>query len=210
MTAAALTLSKVVVDFGGVRALDYVDLTVEPGTIIGLIGANGSGKTTLLDVISGFVTPTRGAVAVDERDLADDLPEERAAIGVVRSFQDCRLFPELTVQDTLMLTVDARFPIGIVATTLGLPHARRAEAQKRAKVDSVIDTFSLGRFRDHRIGELSTGTRRVVDLASIILAEPRLLLLDEPTAGIARLRAPPSDGGTEEMTTEELVAEATS
>jgi ABC-type branched-subunit amino acid transport system ATPase component len=189
MTAAALTLSEVVVDFGGVRALDYVDLAVEPGTIIGLIGANGSGKTTLLDVISGFVTPTRGAVAVDDRDLADDLPEERAAIGVVRSFQDCRLFPELTVLDTLMLTVDARFPIGVVATTLGLPHARRAEAQKRVKVDSVIDTFSLGRFREHRIGELSTGTRRVVDLASIILAEPRLLLLDEPTAGIAQREA---------------------
>jgi ABC-type branched-subunit amino acid transport system ATPase component len=188
-TAAALTLSEVVVDFGGVRALDHVNLDVEPGSIVGLIGANGSGKTTLLDVISGFVAPTNGAVAVDGRDLVDDLPEERAAIGVVRSFQDCRLFPELTVQDTLMLTVDARLPVGVIATTLGLPGARRTEAEKRAKVAGVIDTFSLGRFRDHRIGELSTGTRRVVDLASIILAGPRLLLLDEPTAGIAQREA---------------------
>jgi ABC-type branched-subunit amino acid transport system ATPase component len=166
-----------------------VNLEVRPGTIVGLIGANGSGKTTLLDVISGFVAPTAGSVAVDGRDLVDDLPEERASIGVVRSFQDCRLFPELTVQDTLMLTVDARVPIGVVATTLGLPNARRVEAQKRARVQGVIDSFSLGRFRDHRIGELSTGTRRVVDLASIILAEPRLLLLDEPTAGIAQREA---------------------
>jgi len=187
--AASLTLSEVVVDFGGVRALDHVNLTVEPGTIVGLIGANGSGKTTLLDVISGFVAPTAGSVAVDDRDLVDDLPEERASIGVVRSFQDCRLFPELTVLDTLMLTVDARLPVGVVATTLGLPDARRVEAQKRARVAGVIDTFSLGRFRDHRIGELSTGTRRVVDLASIILAGPRLLLLDEPTAGIAQREA---------------------
>jgi ABC-type branched-subunit amino acid transport system ATPase component len=188
-TAAALTLSGVVVDFGGVRALDHVDLAVEPGTIVGLIGANGSGKTTLLDVISGFVTPTDGGVAVDGRDLVDDLPEERAAIGVVRSFQDCRLFPELTVQDTLMLTVDARLPVGVIATTLGLPGARRVEAEKRARVTGIIDSFSLGRFRDHRIGELSTGTRRVVDLASIMLAGPRLLLLDEPTAGIAQREA---------------------
>ncbi len=187
--AAALTLSDVVVDFGGVRAVDHVDLTVEPSAIVGLIGSNGSGKTTLLDVISGFVALAGGSVAVDGRDLVDDLPEDRAGVGVVRSFQDCRLFPELTVEDTLLLTVDARHPVGVLATTLRLPHARRLEAEKRAKVAGVIESFSLGRFRDHRIGELSTGTRRVVDLASIILAGPRLLLLDEPTAGIAQREA---------------------
>ena len=187
--AARLTLNDVVVDFGGVRALDHVNLTVEPGTIVGLIGSNGSGKTTLLDVVSGIVTPTGGSVAVDDRDLVDDLPEDRAGLGVVRSFQDCRLFPELTVEDTLLLTVDARHPVGVVATTLGLPRARRAERDKRARVAGVIESFRLTRFSDHRIGQLSTGTRRVVDLASIILAGPRLLLLDEPTAGIAQREA---------------------
>ena len=189
VTAARLTLSGVTVDFGGVRALDHVDMTVEPGTIVGLIGSNGSGKTTLLDVVSGMVTPSEGNVAVDNRDLVDDLPEDRAGIGVVRSFQDCRLFPELTVEDTLLLTPDAREPVGVIATTLGLPRARRLERVKRLRVAGVIESFSLGRFRDHRIGELSTGTRRVVDLASIILAGPRLLLLDEPTAGIAQREA---------------------
>ncbi len=187
--AARLSLDGVTVDFGGVRALDDVDLDVEPGSIVGLIGPNGSGKTTLLDVISGMVTPVSGTVAVDGRDLADDLPEDRAGIGVVRSFQDCRLFPELTVEDTLLLTPDARSPVSVLATTFGLPGARRAERAKLEQVAAAIDSFGLTRFRDHRIGELSTGTRRVVDLASIILAGPRLLLLDEPTAGIAQREA---------------------
>jgi ABC-type branched-subunit amino acid transport system ATPase component len=189
MTAALLSLEGVTVDFGGVRALDHVDLTVEPGTIVGLIGPNGSGKTTLLDVVSGMVVPTAGTVAVDGHDLADDLPEDRAGIGVVRSFQDCRLFPELTVEDTLLLTPDARAPVSVIATTFGFPGARRAEREKRERVAAVVESFGLGRFREHRIGELSTGTRRVVDLASIILAAPRLLLLDEPTAGIAQREA---------------------
>jgi ABC-type branched-subunit amino acid transport system ATPase component len=189
MTAARLALSEVTVDFGGVRALDHVDLDVEPGAIVGLIGPNGSGKTTLLDVVSGMVAPTGGTVTVDGRDLADDLPEDRAGIGVVRSFQDCRLFPELTVEDALLLTPDARSPVSVIATTLGLPGARRAEREKRERVAGVIESFGLTRFRDHRINELSTGTRRVVDLASIILAAPRLLLLDEPTAGIAQREA---------------------
>jgi ABC-type branched-subunit amino acid transport system ATPase component len=189
MTAARLALSEVTVDFGGVRALDHVDLDVEPGAIVGLIGPNGSGKTTLLDVVSGMVAPTGGTVTVDGRDLADDLPEDRAGIGVVRSFQDCRLFPELSVEDTLLLTPDARSPVSVLATTFGLPAARRSEREKRAQVAGVVESFGLTRFRGHRIGELSTGTRRVVDLASIILAGPRLLLLDEPTAGIAQREA---------------------
>ncbi|HVM67830.1 MAG TPA: ATP-binding cassette domain-containing protein, partial [Acidimicrobiales bacterium] len=189
MTAAALSLRGVTVDFGGVRALDHVDLDVEPGTIVGLIGPNGSGKTTLLDVVSGIVAPTEGTISVDGRDLVDDLPEDRAGTGVVRSFQDCRLFPELTVEDTLMLTADARAPVSVIATTLQLPGARRSEREKRARVEGVIEPFGLGRFRDHKVSELSTGTRRVVDLASIILAAPRLLLLDEPTAGIAQREA---------------------
>jgi len=189
VTAARLDIAGITVDFGGVRALDDVHLSVEPGSIVGLIGPNGSGKTTLLDVVSGMVTPAAGSVSVDGRDVGDDLPEERAALGVVRSFQDCRLFPELTVEDTLLLTPDARDPVGVLSTTLGLPSARRRERDKRDRVDRVIGSFRLERFRDHRVAELSTGTRRVVDLASILLAGPSLLLLDEPTAGIAQREA---------------------
>ena len=187
--AARLEVRDLVVTFGGVRAVDHVSATLEPGTIVGLIGPNGSGKTTLLDTISGQVAPSEGAVILDEEELGDYLPEERAGLGLVRSFQDCRLYPELTVEDTLLLCEDARRRVGVLSTTLQLPWARRSEREKRLAVDRVIASFGLERFRNHITGHLSTGTRRVVDLASIVLSSPRLLLLDEPTAGIAQREA---------------------
>ena len=186
---AQLTVYGVTVRFGGVHALNGVTFSAEPGSIVGLIGANGSGKTTTLDVISGLVRPQAGTVLLDGVDLGEYLPEERLGVGMVRSFQDCRLYPELTVTDVLLLSEDARREVAVLSTTLRLPWARRSERRKLEAVDEVIAAFGLERFRQHRTGELSTGTRRVVDLASIVLARPRLLLLDEPTAGIAQREA---------------------
>ena len=186
---ARLDLAGVSVSFGGVHAVDDADLCAEAGAIVGLIGPNGSGKTTMLDVISGIVSPRAGSVRLDGESLVEYLPEERSALGVVRSFQDCRLYPELSVAEVLMLTLDARRPVGVVSSTLQMPWARRAEREKRKAIDTVIGSFGLERFRHYRTAELSTGTRRVVDLASIVLAKPRLLLLDEPTAGIAQREA---------------------
>ena len=186
---ARLSVSGVSVHFGGVHALDGVTFDAEPGAIVGLIGANGSGKTTTLDVISGLVAPQSGSVRLDGVDMAEYLPEERLGVGMVRSFQDCRLYPELTVLDVLLLCEDARHEVAVIPTTLRLPWARRAEKRKLEAVNQVIAAFGLERFRQHRTAELSTGTRRVVDLASIVLARPRLLLLDEPTAGIAQREA---------------------
>ncbi|MGD0883136.1 MAG: ATP-binding cassette domain-containing protein [Acidimicrobiales bacterium] len=186
---ARLELSGVVVDFGGVRAVAGADLVAEPGDVVGLIGPNGSGKTTMLDVVSGLVTPTEGRVRLDGESLVEYLPEERASLGIVRSFQDCRLFPELTVEEVLLLTLDASRPVGVLSTSLQAPWARHSERVKRDAVGEVIRSFGIDRFRRHQVTQLSTGTRRVVDLASIVLARPRLLLLDEPTAGIAQREA---------------------
>lgn len=186
---AQLDVEDVSVRFGGVHALSGVSFTAEAGAIVGLIGANGSGKTTTLDVISGLVKPQAGRVRLDGTDLGEYLPEERLGVGLVRSFQDCRLYPELSVLDVLLLSEDARHEVAVLSTTLRLPWARRAERRKLEAVDQVIAAFGLERFRHHRTAELSTGTRRVVDLASIVLARPRLLLLDEPTAGIAQREA---------------------
>ena len=183
---ATLDIADLVVAFGGLRAVDDVSIRAEPGSVVGLIGPNGSGKTTLLDAVSGLVSVTSGTIRLDGEDLAYHLPEERAGLGMVRSFQDCRLFPELSVEDTLLLCQDAHRRVGVLSTTLQAPWARRAERAKREIVSEVISNFGLDRFRRHRTSELSTGTRRVVDLASIVLARPRLLLLDEPTAGIAQ------------------------
>jgi len=186
---ARLAVDHLGVTFGGVQAVDDVTFDAEPGAIVGLIGANGSGKTTTLDMVSGLVVPQRGTVRLDGQDLAEYLPEERQRIGIVRSFQDCRLYPELTVLDVLLLCEDVKQEVAVLPTTLQLPWARRSEKRKRGAVDRVVVAFGLERFRHHRTAELSTGTRRVVDLASIMLAEPRLLLLDEPTAGIAQREA---------------------
>ncbi len=189
MTAARLELRDVAVAYGGLRAVDGVRVTIEPGEIVGFIGPNGSGKTTLLDTISGQLLPVEGHVLLDGEDLVDHLPEDRAELGLVRSFQDARLFPDLSVEDALLVAEDARRPTRVLATTFMLPSARRAEAAKRATVASLLDQLGLARFRRQPISELSTGTRRIVDLAAIIAAQPRLLLLDEPTAGIAQREA---------------------
>ncbi|MDA8356197.1 MAG: ATP-binding cassette domain-containing protein [Actinomycetota bacterium] len=186
---ARLVVQDLTVAFGGLMAVNEVSLVAEPGSTVGLIGPNGSGKTTTLDAVSGRVSPLSGSIQIDGEEMIDYLPEERMATGVVRSFQDCRLFPELTVEDVLMICEDARRPVGVISSTLQMPWARASERKKRSAVDEVIGAFGLGRFRHHRTAELSTGTRRVVDLASIVLARPRLLLLDEPTAGIAQREA---------------------
>jgi ABC-type branched-subunit amino acid transport system ATPase component len=186
---ARLVIDNLVVAFGGVRAVDGVSITVEPGTLVGLVGPNGSGKTTMLDAVSGLVRCTQGSIALDDEDIVDYLPEERSQLGMVRSFQDCRLYPELTVEDTLLICEDARHRSDVISTTLQLPWARKAERVKHEAIDRVIASFGLERFRNHRTNQLSTGTRRVVDLASIVLSAPRLLLLDEPTAGIAQREA---------------------
>ncbi len=186
---AGLEVASLVVSFGGVQAVDGASLTAPPGSIVGLIGPNGSGKTTMLDAVSGLVRPAGGSIRVAGEDLVDYRPEQRQALGVVRSFQDCRLFPELSVEDTLLLAEDVRRPVGILSSTLRLPWARREERRKQAAVEEVIGAFGLAPFRHHRITEVSTGTRRVVDLASVVLSRPRLLLLDEPTAGIAQREA---------------------
>jgi ABC-type branched-subunit amino acid transport system ATPase component len=191
MAGGPLTLEveHLTVRFGGLRAVDDVSLRVPPGAVVGLIGPNGSGKTTTLDAVSGFVAPESGSVRVDGEEIGDLLAEERRSLGVIRSFQDCRLYPDLSVEDVLMVCEDAGRPVSVLGATLQLPLARRSERRKREAVDRVIGAFGLGRFRHHRAAEISTGTRRVVDLASVVLAEPRLLLLDEPTAGIAQREA---------------------
>jgi ABC-type branched-subunit amino acid transport system ATPase component len=186
---AALEVRDVGVAYGGVRAVDGVSFTLAPGEIAGFIGPNGSGKTTLLDVISGQTPAHTGSVVLDGVDLVVHYPEDRAALGLVRSFQDCRLYPELSVEETLLVAEDARRPAGVLAAAFRLPSAGRAERAKNAVVDGLLQSLGLERFRHNLIGELSTGTRRIVDLAAILAARPRLLLLDEPTSGIAQREA---------------------
>lgn len=182
-----LVAEGVSVTFGGVRALRDVSLEVRPNEIVGLIGGNGAGKTTFMDCVSGYVRPAEDSRLVSFGEELGPLPAElRPYTGIVRSFQDARLYPGLTVTEALLVAVERRRPSGLFSSMLGLASSRRAEAQKREWVDEIIDSMGLVRYRENKISELSTGTRRVADLATVIAQEPRLVLLDEPTAGLAQ------------------------
>ncbi len=175
--------------FGGIVAVNEVDLDVGAGQIVGLIGHNGAGKTTLFDLISGFTEPDHGTVHLEGVDISDRSPAERAVLGLSRSFQEARLFPSLDVVETLSVALDRHLRgrgDGFVAASMHLPAARDAERLVAARVEELVDQLGLQRYARTATGHLSTGTRRIVELGCMLAADPRVLLLDEPSAGVAQ------------------------
>jgi ABC-type branched-subunit amino acid transport system ATPase component/branched-subunit amino acid ABC-type transport system permease component len=184
-----LTVSDLSLSFGGIRALDEVALEVRPNEIVGLIGPNGAGKTTLINVISGIVETRRGVIRLGGVDITGRAPEARSALGLGRSFQDARLFPGLTVAESVQLAVREGVQAGVVSSLVSAPWARAADARSLAEADRILEMMSLTNWRDALTSELSTGLRRITDLAMQIAARPAVLLLDEPTAGVAQREA---------------------
>ena len=173
--------------FGGITAVDHVDLGVMPGEVVGLIGHNGAGKTTLFDVMSGFLSADGGRVRVFGDDVTGWPAYERAWAGVGRSFQEARLFPSLTVAETIAVALERhlanRDPI---AAAFRMPACTDSEAAVTERVDEVIAMLGLSSFRDRPTSLLSTGTRRIVELACVVAQAPDVLLLDEPSGGVAQ------------------------
>jgi ABC-type branched-subunit amino acid transport system ATPase component/ABC-type branched-subunit amino acid transport system permease subunit len=173
--------------FGGVRAVSNVTLALHEHEVLGIIGPNGAGKTTLFDLIGGSTTAEQGRVLLGGADLTDRGPDARARMGLGRSFQDARLFPGLTVAQTIAVALECvvgdRDPI---AAALHLPAVKESESLVTKRVNEIIELLGLERFRDKFISELSTGSRRIVDLACTLAHEPSVLLLDEPSSGIAQ------------------------
>lgn len=181
----ALAVHGLTVRFGGNIAVDDVSVHVDHGELVGLIGTNGAGKSTLLNAVSGFV-PSEGRVEVLGRDVSTKSAPARHRLGLGRGFQAARLYPELTVREALMVALEARQKSLIVPSMTGLPPSPRHERVKRAEADEIIDYLGLGRYADQVIGALSTGTRRIVELGSLLAVDARVLLLDEPTGGVAQ------------------------
>jgi ABC-type branched-subunit amino acid transport system ATPase component/ABC-type branched-subunit amino acid transport system permease subunit len=175
--------------FGGITALNNASIDVRPGEIVGLIGPNGAGKTTLINVISGAATPDSGQILLGDVDLTSLPPELRAAFGLGRSFQDARLFPGLTATETVKVAMASRYRTSLIAAALGAPWSRLAEQRGDRAAREIIERFGLTPFADTLTGELSTGTRRICELAAQVAAKPQVLLLDEPTAGVAQREA---------------------
>jgi branched-chain amino acid transport system ATP-binding protein len=186
VTDVVLEVKNLSVRFGGVTAVDDVSFSLERGRILGVIGPNGAGKTTMFDAISGFV-PATGQVLLEGADLSNASPERRSRARLGRSFQDARLFPSLTVAETLAVALERHLKASdVVSTALRLPWVRKTERQVHERVEELIALMGLGAFRDKFVSELSTGSRRIVDLAVIMAHDPVVLLLDEPSSGIAQ------------------------
>jgi len=151
--------------------------------IVGIIGPNGAGKTTLLNAISGFVGCS-GEIHLDGREITRMQPYRRARLGLGRTFQDARLFPTMTVRDTLTAAFHASQASGILDEGLGLRSAAREEARVRAETEALCEVVDLRAYLDVRVSELSFGTTRAVELAWLIAQRPSVLLLDEPAAGL--------------------------
>ena len=184
---AALSVQEIAVSFGGIRAVDGASFTVHRGEILGLIGPNGAGKTTIFDAISGFVPVRGGRIRLAGTDITDWSPDARARAGLGRSFQDARLFPSLTVAENIAVSLERHLEVrDPVAAALGMPAVTESETEAAWQVHELIELLGLGAFRNKFVSELSTGSRRIVDLAMSIAHRPSVLILDEPSSGIAQ------------------------
>ncbi len=177
-----LEAKSVGVSFAGVKALDGVSFTVRDGSITALIGPNGAGKTTMINVLSGVVTPTAGAVLFAGAPITRHSPRRRATAGIRRTFQTVHLFPGLTVRENLVVgrfhhVASRRWPQALLPPALGDRAGRRL-------IDDALDLLGLGRHADTLATDLPYGTQRRVEIARALVGQPRMLLLDEPAAGM--------------------------
>ncbi|MEO6987628.1 MAG: ATP-binding cassette domain-containing protein, partial [Aquihabitans sp.] len=187
-TSEALVVEHVFVKYGLNSVVRDASLQVGRGEVVGLIGTNGAGKSTLMNAIGGFV-PCRGKIAVLGTDVNGLSAHRRAMVGLGRTFQDAALFGDLTVRETVATAVESRGHVGFVSVALALPKARRLERAKQSQADEIIDFVGLGPYSQRFVSELSTGMRRIVELACLVATDAKMLCLDEPTAGIAQREA---------------------
>ncbi|GAA1688585.1 ABC transporter ATP-binding protein [Microbacterium sediminicola] len=182
--AARLTVRDVSLHFGGVNVLDDVSFEAEPGQIFGLVGPNGAGKTSLFNCISGHYTPSAGSIKIDDTEVRGSRPSNLARHGLARTFQHPALQLHNTVLDNVMLGAHSRLPGGPVEWSLKLPHTGRAEKAMRAEARALLERVGLGWAADMRPDELSHGLHKGIEMCRALMMHPRLLLLDEPAAGL--------------------------
>ena len=181
---ARLELAQVERVFGGVRAVDGATFEVAPGAVHGLIGPNGAGKTTIINLVSGLLQPTSGAVRVEGEDTRGLPPHRIAALGVARTFQNIRLFPDLSARDNVIVGAHLRRHESLPARLLGLREAREAELRVREQAEALLAGVGLADRMREKVKNLSYGEQRRGEIARALASQPKLLLLDEPTAGM--------------------------
>jgi len=170
--------------FGGLKALSDVNMTVEPGLITSVIGPNGAGKTSLLNCISGFYHPSSGEIHYADHNLNKASPHQISSLGVARAFQNIELFSGMTVLDNLLLARHQNLKYNFFQAVIYFGKASRVEAENRAYVEDVIDFMELEPYRKSMVGSLAYGIQKRVEVARALTLGPKLLLLDEPMAGM--------------------------
>lgn len=182
---ALLEARGIVKRFGGLVAVDGVDLTIRPREVVGLIGPNGSGKSTMVNLVAGEMASDAGTIRLGGRDITRAKPHRRARLGIARSFQMLRLFRSLSVEDNLVLAHHTGMKSSAFDSLLGRGNARLEESRSRAKARDLLAWFDLEAFAGRPVTDLSIGQQRMVELARGMMAEPTLFVLDEPAAGLS-------------------------
>ncbi|MEO8469273.1 MAG: ABC transporter ATP-binding protein [Chloroflexota bacterium] len=183
-SSAILEVSGLTKRYSGLVALSEYALQLEAHSIHGVIGPNGAGKTTLFNLLSGMVRPTTGAIRLFGVDVTDHEAHEVTRAGIARTFQNIRLFGEMSVLDNVKVAVQLRMPIGLIPTLLSSPSFRRHEAAVTARAMEILDRMGLGGVADRAATSLPYGDQRRLEIARAVATEPQILLLDEPNAGM--------------------------
>jgi branched-chain amino acid transport system ATP-binding protein len=182
--SALLQVEDLTKRFGGIVALDGFNIQIHSGEMVGLIGPNGAGKTTVFNLLSGVLNPTRGQIYFDGQDITGRRPDENTLFGIARTFQNIRLFKELSVADNIKVAFHIRLGKGFWPTLFHTPAYRRSELEMEHKVSEYLELFDLTAIRDAAAKSLSYGLQRRVEIARAMATHPKLLLLDEPSAGL--------------------------
>lgn len=183
-TDPILVVDGVVRAFGGVHAVDGCSFTVAGGSITGLIGPNGAGKSTMVNLIAGALRPDAGTISFDGRYITGLVPHKVAELGLIRTFQISREYPAMTVMENLMVSPLHQVGEGLVTALFAPRRYRREELELVERARGILATFGLEHMRDEYAGNLSGGQKRLLELARAVMAEPKMLILDEPMAGI--------------------------
>jgi branched-chain amino acid transport system ATP-binding protein len=171
-------------EFGGLVAVNDLDFKIPEGSIVSLIGPNGAGKTTFFNMLTGVYKPTSGSIVFDEHDITGKPPHAITKLGIGRTFQNIRLFPQMTALENVLVGMHSRLRGGILGAIFGTPRVRREEREAHDKARGLLRYSGLGRVDDELASNLSYGDQRRLELARALGTQPKLLLLDEPTAGM--------------------------
>jgi branched-chain amino acid transport system ATP-binding protein len=181
---ALLVAENVRKEFGGLLAVNDLDFMIPEGSIVSLIGPNGAGKTTFFNMLTGLYRATSGQILFDGVDITTKPPHAITKLGVGRTFQNIRLFPQMTALENVLVGMHARLKGGIIGSILGLPRVRREEHAAEEKARELLAFSGLRRVDDELAESLAYGDQRRLEVARALATEPKLLLLDEPTAGM--------------------------